>query len=489
MPRVEINKKFEPFQRIHKPLKILFGGRDSGKSIFVGDETLRKMTTEGADVYCLREFQDSINESVHKVLKKRIKDNELQGWQIYENRVVSSSGAVTTYKGASRNPDAVKSAQDYKYSWFEEAQTISQESLDELLPTIIRNPGAECWFTANPNRSTDPFSKRFLIPYLHELSRTGYYEDDLHLIIKVNWRDNPWYWLTPETELLRKWDFENLPRAKYDWIWEGAFNDGIEDALIMPEWFDACIDAHIKLGWEPKGIRIASFDPSDTGDAKAYCLRHGSVILDAQERSTGDGNEATDWACKLAIDHKIDAFTWDCDGMGVLLNRQISDYFRGKHINLAQYRGSNAVDRPNAVYNPAVQDSNVQNQKKNEDAFKNIRAQYHGELRDRVYRTYEAVEKGVYHNPDDMLSISSKIECLSNLRSEMCSMPIKPNRAGLIELYTKKEMKDKFKLQSPNLEDAIVMSLRAPMNSIIRNDTLPQPIRPMGKVINQYVRA
>ena len=58
---------------------------------------------------------------------------------------------------------------------------------------------------------------------------------------------------------------------------------------ILSEHFDACIDAHKKLGFESKGGRFASHDPSDMGpDDKAYAMRHGSVILNLQEKKDGD---------------------------------------------------------------------------------------------------------------------------------------------------------------------------------------------------------
>ena len=97
----------------------------------------------------------------------------------------------------------------------------------------------------------------------------------MHLIVVVNWRDNPWW--NDAQEALRAWDYEHLPRAKYDWIWEGAFNDSVEGSLIMAEWFDSCIDAHKKLGFKPLGIRFSSHDPSDMGeDTKGFAFRHGS---------------------------------------------------------------------------------------------------------------------------------------------------------------------------------------------------------------------
>lgn len=469
----------------HKPIKVIVGGRDSCKSTGLGDIALMKMQTERADIYCLREFQESLSESVHRVfvsgIEKRLK---LEGWTILENKVVAPNGAQSIYKGAARNPENIKSAHEYKYSWFEEAEKASQDSIDILLPTIIRNPGAEAWFSANPYRSSDPFSQRFIIPFLKNLNRDGYYEDDLHLIVKTNWRDNPWY--DEETEKLRLWDFQNLSRARYNWIWEGEFYDGIEDSLIMPEWFDACIDAHKRLGFEPKGIRMASHDPSDLGDPKGYAFRHGSVVLDVQEMTSGDVNEGCDWACNLAIKHNADGFTWDCDGLGISLKRQIADYFQGHNVLISQYKGSEKPDFPDAIYEPVEKDDIIiQDQRKNKNIFKNKRAQYYTDLRDKMHRTYEAVVLKKYQDPDKMISFDSRIDCLTQLRAEICSMPVKPNRAGLIELYTKEEMKSKFKLVSPNLADSVKMLGRIPKQPIVLNVKRPPLIRPMGQGIER----
>ena len=107
--------------------------------------------------------------------------------------------------------------------------------LMQLLPTILRKPNAQCWFDANPQSSADPFSKRFINPYIDHLRKHGFYEDELHYIVVVNWRDNPWW--NEEQERLRAWDEENISRAKYRWIWEGDFNDEVEDSIIATEWF------------------------------------------------------------------------------------------------------------------------------------------------------------------------------------------------------------------------------------------------------------
>jgi phage terminase large subunit len=142
------------------------------------------------------------------------------------------------------------------------------------------------------------------------------------------------------------------------------------------------------------------------------------------------------------------------------------------------YRGSEGVDFPEAVYEPS-QHAQIREQITNDDAFRNKRCQYYFQLRDRVYRTYRAVAFNEYHDPDKLISFSSNIKILPKLRAELCRMPVKPNGNGLFDLYTKQQMKDKFKFKSPNLADSVVMSLRFIQPTINTAVRRPAPNRPM----------
>ena len=452
--RVQINKKLEPLLIKHKPIKIAVGGRGSGKSIGFGDIFTLKMLTEGADIYCLREFQDSIQDSVHKVFKGSVENRlKLEGWEVQENRILAPNGARTVYKGANRNPDAMQSAQDFKYSWFEEAHRASQSSIDKLLPTIIRNKGAECWFSANPQSSADPFSQRFITPYQDELYTNGIYEDDLHTIVFINWRDNPWW--NEEQEALRAWDYDHLDRAKYDWIWEGKFNDTVDDAIIKAEWFDAAINAHEKLGFEPVGRKVAAFDPADEGgDAKGLALRHGSVFEFIDCYEVGDSVAGLNWAIDKTLSWGADMFIWDCDGIGAGMKDSITKAFQGKHTSLEMFKGSKAADNPDEIYKGHSGD--IEKQYSNRETFKNKRAHRYWKLRDRFYKTYEAVEHGKYHDPDELISLSGSIEKLQQIRAEISRIPRKFNGSGLIQLNTKQEML-RMDIKSPNMADSMMM--------------------------------
>lgn len=468
MPHLKVNRALERLLTTDKPIKVVIGGRGSGKSIGFGDIFTMKMDAENADIYCLREFQESILDSVHRVFKDSIQVRlNLPGWDVQEKKIIAPRGATTIYKGAARNPDNIQSAQGYQYSWFEEAHRASKASLDKLLPTILRNPGAECWFSANPQSSADPFSQRFIVPYMRELERDGYYEDDIHLIVVVNWRDNPWW--NKEQEMLRKWDYDNRPRAEYDWIWEGKFNDSVDNALIKPEWFDACLDAHkldrLKSVFKPAGARVAAHDPFDDGnDAGGYVLRHGSVIEAVCSKERGEIDEVCDWATGLAFEHRADWFVWDGDGMGTGLKRQVQTAFDGTKTQYHMFRGSLAgvaQDNAKSVYMRNEKTSDVA-PKTYAETFKNNRAQYYTALKDRMYNTYRCVVRGEYVDPDEMLSIDSDgVENIVSLRAQVCRIPTKPNGNGLVQIMNKQEMK-KLEISSPNEADSLMMSMFIP---------------------------
>jgi phage terminase large subunit len=455
MPHLKVNRKLEPFLTKHKPIKIAIGGRGSGKSIGFGDTFILKMGTEGADIYCLREFQDSVTDSVHRVFVDSIEQRlNLEGWAIYENRIVAPNGAKTVYKGANRNPDAMQSAQGFKYSWFEEAHRASKASLDKLLPTIIRNPGAECWFSANPQSSADPFSQRFIIPYQSQLEKDGYYEDDVHLIVVVNWRDNPWW--NKEQERLRKWDYENRPRAEYDWIWEGKFYDSVDGAIILPEWFDAAIDAHKKLGFKAKGVRAVGFDPDDSedgqGDGKAAVYRHGVVVERIDQWGDGDVSDATMRVYEDALDYKATHLTYDAIGVGTGVKVELKHLDPTGKIDVLPFVGSEKPRDPRQKYPDNDKDGRL-----NDDVFMNLRAQWYWYLKDRFEKTYKAVHKGEYINPDELISIASECEHIPKLRAELCRVPRKRGIANTrIQILSKQEMRTKD-IPSPNIADALKM--------------------------------
>ncbi|MCZ6898282.1 MAG: TerL protein [Betaproteobacteria bacterium] len=226
------------------------------------------------------------------------------------------------------------------------------------------------------------------------------------------------------------------------------YNASVENIFIPAKWVQACIDAHIKLGFQPTGADVVSFDPADTGDARAIGHRKGVVTLEAKSRKDGDITDAMPWAFELAENVKADVFVYDADGMGapsmkLYLNRAAD----GKKMNIIPYHGGAKIYRPGEKY---------KDDKLNKDKFVNRRAQSWMNVRDRAEKTYLAVN-GEYHNPDELISISSKCSEVTALCAEL-SGPLRIyNNAGKIGVESKERMKSRG-VDSPNLADQFIYS-------------------------------
>lgn len=490
-------EKLERAVTSKKRFVVIIGGRGSMKSVGVVDIMLAGVMDYGDKVYCLREYQASISQSVHALNKAEIERLKLDGFEVLDNKIRHKNGGGLEYLGMARNPESIKSASGFRRFFSEESASYSEASITNLTPTARNKAkaglpgesdqedknsfdGVQMFFVGNPGSSADPFSKRFIVPFQQELDKSGYYEDDLHLIIKMNYTDNPWF-MDSGLDAERQFDFETKPRAVYDWIWLGAFLDSVDNSIIQAEWFDACVDAHIKLKFAPLGQEKIAYDPADSGDAKAMAYQHGCVVLGVTSTTANDINDATDWALGHVNRIKPDVFLWDSDGVGLSLRRQITDGVKGKRIKLVPFHGGGAVDDPFDIYDEIGSDfvGDIDKERNNAEMFTNQRAQCYWILRDRIFKTYLAVEKGHNFPNDELISFSSGISELAGLRAELCRIPRKYNNAsGRIQILSKPEMK-KLGIQSPNMADAVMM-LQKHVDVYERDQSDYSPKKPTG---------
>lgn len=435
-------------------MKVAVGGRGAGKSISFGEAFLRYCDA-GERLCCAREHLNTIEDSVHALLVGRMDALGVSSlYEVQQAKIFGRRGRGEIFhRGLSRNPEGFKSTYGVKRLWIEEAQKLSKETITITLPTI-REEGSEIWMSANRGSSKDAFSQLILKPYEKHLARDGYYEDDDILIVEINWWDNPFF---PETlNRQRLMDKKTMSQAEYDHVWNGAYSDTVENAIIEPDWFDACVDAHKVLGFKPEGLEVVAHDPFDGGeDAAGLVHRHGVVVVHAEESRKGRVNDCCDWALDYVQNVKPDAFIWDAGGIGAGLKRQITDALQDKKIDIQMFEGQARVDAPDSQYEPTQ--GMVMQAKTNSQAFYNRRAQRYWQLRDRVFRTYLAVKEGKFTNPDDLISFSSEIPDLPLLRAELCRIPRKPNGAGKIQIMSKDEMKREG-IESPNLGDCVMMA-------------------------------
>ena len=451
---VQIPAKLVPLVTTPKRLKVAVGGRGSGKTVTFSDCMLRFIDM-GEKILGAREFQNSIDDSVHSSLMSRMDELGVTNrFNCLSSAINGLNGGRMIYRGLSRNIGSLKSLDGINKVWIEEGQYLSQESIDILLPTI-RESGSEIWITMNRGKRNDPISQ-LIQKAEKDLAKTGYYEDDFMIVVQVNYYDNPWFPDVLEQQRLR--DKEILSRNKYLHIWEGHYGDSVENAIIYPDWFDACVDAHKKLGIKKDGIKIASHDPSDEGpDDKGYCRRHGIVVDELALLSEGDVHAGCDWSITKALQDRPDIFVWDSDGIGAALKKPISHSLGTKSIKLLAFSGASGVESPTKRFDPVDGEFYAPSLKTNKDVFYNRRAQAYWGLRDRIYLTYLAVEKGQYQDPTTLISFDSECEHIELLRSELCTIPRRDNGIGKIQIESKQEMK-KQGIASPNLADSVMMA-------------------------------
>ena len=234
-----------PTPRVFKPLlsparyRGAYGGRGSGKSHFFAELLVERCLQQKTNAVCVREVQKSLSQSVKRLLELKIADLGVgQYFEIQESKILCPYGGMIIFQGMQNHTaESIKSLEGYDIAWVEEAQSLSQRSLDLLRPTI-RKPGSELWFSWNPSMPTDP---------VDALLR-GDSPPPNAVVVQANYRDNPWL---PDV-LLDELDYD-LKRdpEKFAHVWLGEYQQNSE-ARVFRNWtieeFEAPAGASFRFG-------------------------------------------------------------------------------------------------------------------------------------------------------------------------------------------------------------------------------------------------
>lgn len=161
-------------------------------------------------VLCAREVQDSIADSVKKLIDDYINKLDPRGkhFRSTQKEIRGKSGAHFIFAGLKSNPDSIKSKEGIDIAWIEEANSVSQNSLDLLIPTL-RKEDSEIWATWNPRKEDDPIHSLLAGPDGPPLNSK---------VVQVNYWNNPWFpkVLRDQMEWQKQRDYN-----KYLHVWEG----------------------------------------------------------------------------------------------------------------------------------------------------------------------------------------------------------------------------------------------------------------------------
>lgn len=264
-------KKLKPIATTDKRNIVLYGGRGGGKSWVVGMVLILKaLEKPNQIILCTREIQNTIQDSVHSVLVGAIERLGLTNvYDITDKKIECKNGSKFIFKGLYRNIQGIKSTEGIDYCWIEEAQTVSQDSINLLWPTV-RKPGSQFFITFNPDQESDPIYQRFI---------TVDRPDTLK--IKINYDDNPFFPDVLRHEMLydKEYNYD-----KYLHVWEGECKN-VTDTCIFKGKFT------IQDFKTPKGMHFyygADFGFSQDPSAVIRCfINDDNLYIDYEAGGVG----------------------------------------------------------------------------------------------------------------------------------------------------------------------------------------------------------
>lgn len=475
----------------------LFGGRGGGKSHGVARIAACALVFWGRRIAFCRAVLNSIEESSRGDLLTALDELGLTSYcEITDRRITCpASGGRAIFRGLDK-VGRIKSLAGYDLCLIEEAAEMREGTLDTLIPTF-RVPGAQILTMHNPRLPTDDVE-------VHYGERTIYQTTDgkdldilagnALLKIRCNHDVNPWFRLSKlaeEERLMREEDPD-----RHACIYGGEFSTMAQDQIVLPRWFDACIDLHLldpvdfdvneyaqhvnqTAGFDPGGTDNSSSDPS----AMAFFLGD-NMLVSLEEWKNADPVAAAQHAYRMAAQRGVVSVKYDPIGVGLGAKggfRMISE----NDIDACSFIPVNAAD---AVLHP---DATYRDRLRNAKAFQNRKAQLWACLSDMMRNSFltrqhynTAIADGIEpaeawkhaaalmgERLQHVFTINSATispKMLQRLRSELIAPVWKYVDESKRRVESKAELRQRLGMPSTNLADAVVLTMQ-PVNQLFKD--------------------
>jgi phage terminase large subunit len=224
---MDIAAVFAPLLEPHR-YKGAYGGRGGGKSHFFANLLISDalaepgVSGEGLRAVCIREVQKDLSQSAKLLIEDKLLRYSLgtaDGFRVYDDCISTPRDGIIIFHGMNDySAESIKSLENFKRAWIEEAHTISSTSLTLLRPTM-RAPGSQILASWNRRRKKDPI----------DMLLCGAAPPTDCCVVKANWRDNPWF--PSELEQERQ-DCMRIDPELYPHIWEGEYATAISGAYF-----------------------------------------------------------------------------------------------------------------------------------------------------------------------------------------------------------------------------------------------------------------
>jgi len=302
--KIQLAKAFQELLTTSARYKLYYGGRAGGKSFAFADALIIKATSKKLLIACVREVQNSIKDSVYKLLCDRIEFHHLSSlYRFYDDRIVNlKNHSKFIFKGImDYNAQNIKSLEGVDICWCEEAQKISAKAWEILNPTI-RKPQAEIWLSLNREEPLDPVFKALAL-----------HPDEDTIVRKVNFYDNP-YCPDNMKKLALKMKAENYD--EYLHVWEGEPRMEAENHLISrKDVFKAMENDVLTIG--AVSPLIIGADIARFGDDKtALCFRRGRKVFNFVTYSKLDVVQTAHRIAGVIVEQQPDKVCIDVGGLG-----------------------------------------------------------------------------------------------------------------------------------------------------------------------------
>lgn len=427
--------------------KVLYGGRASSKSHDAAGHAIYLAANFCVKFMCARQFQNRISESVYTLLKDKINNSPHRNeFEILKTSIRHRiTGSEFMFYGIARNLEEIRSAEGIDILWLEEAHYLTEVQWQVIEPTI-RKDGSQIWLIFNPDEFTDFVYQNFVVnPPESTICR------------EINWRENPYL---SQTMLKVIYDYYKREPESARYIYGGMPKMGEDKSVIPLKYVLAAIDAHTKLGWKPGGQKTIGFDVADDGEDKnATVESHGNIVMAADEWQGLEDQLLK--SCTTVYNQAVIAnanIVWDSIGVGAFAGSKFADLNAEskRKVVYEPFNAGGAVENPKGAYMklPHVVITNGEH-------FSNIKAQKWDEVAIRFRKTFEAIEKGVKHPVDELISLNSETlgaAMLKKIQLELASPHKDIDKMGKFKVESKEDLRDRG-IKSPNVADALIMSL------------------------------
>jgi phage terminase large subunit len=452
--------------------KVAYGGRGSAKTRTFATVLTSNVLYHGWRVVCFREIMESIADSVYQEFVAEIERRGLERYfEVLKTEInCPSSGGCIKFSGIRANTkklntQKLKGFSNFDAAWLEEANPVSAESWNALIPTM-RKDGSEIWVSFNPENPLEETFQRFVANPKYPATKDG---RAFCIVRKINFTDNPRFprELLDDAELMRVTDPELY---RYVYLGEPVAENAL--SIIKPVWIESAVDAHLHIPDFPMGGgKIGGMDVSGgvegdvaapkTNDPNALAWRYGCVLAGLEEWHDDNPNAAAAHAYGIVGREAIDTVQIDDIGVGASVpgefqRLQKEALAKNSATPKVKFIGWTASESP---YDP---DRDYQPGKTHDDMFSNLKAQGWGLLADRFRNTWQA-RNGMPFDREQLISIPSGLPMRDKLQAEL-SQPRRESINGRMKVESKKSLKVRG-IPSHNLADAVVMAYAPAANA------------------------